>query len=1192
MISSHFKTSLFTAPKLAALAGMVLSALGVCHAQSGSFIIPGIRADGGTDFAYWDYFNRPPGAPTSTNYNYPNPPALIDGFGEDADGNPSTAFEDRTVLIQTGTDTAFITSSGAIYSFAEELAIEVPYEPPASSIGEVTNVIFQTQTGGARLNVNSVFLTYQDGGGQTVTLAPDFKGLDDPQSGAFTERIVCAFQWNLTGLDIREFKIVFTGPVSMPLWEAQLDVVVGEPFVQELGYLLVTRSRPLTRFGRPGVVDKNLPLSADGRFFLEGEELNLLADAEPGWEPTGWYYDGATQPGAALPLVFPAQDTTVTALFAPLSYGIWRTTMFYHANALLGTENDYTNEAISATEVDHDGDGLSNAGEYVFGGDPYTPDEARTRPQMLLVDVAGVLHPAIRYRSNGQTPEGSNDVVRRVRVKANGGEWQDNSGTPTTVTVSRELQPDGSALVTERALQPMSALTSVEMDVAWSVGGVEGSPLTPSPLAIETEPVLADGRLGAAYAAALAAGGGVEPYTWSVTGGALPPGLTLGGDGSLSGVPTTSGEFNFTAQVSDGIAQTTSQPFEITILPFEIITATPLTAHPLGEPAEAPLAVAGGTGPFSWQVIGGALPPGIDLSGAGVLTGTPSEAGLFEFTVQVTDTNDLTTSKTLTWAVTDLEIVTGSPLPVAVVNVPYNVALTAGNGTAPFTWAVTGGALPAGLNLSAEGVIQGTPTVAGNSSFTVQVTDAGGFHVSKVFDLVVSATYLPPVLDPIAFAPVTVGEEFVPYQLTAANYPKNFIVTGLPKGLKYVASTGVISGRVTAAGVYNVQVRAVNAGGSSATVSAPLVVRALPAGQTGTFTGLTGRDAAANGGLGGLLSLNTTPTGAFTVKIRAGSKTSSAKGFLNAAAPQVQATVNNTALALTLDADTGLVTGTHGAAAVSGWRLVWDKKANPASRYEGYYSVALTLADAEDSGVAAIPQGAGFATFTVAAAGTLKVAGKTADGQSLVSAATLGPDGQIAVYSPLYKNKGSALGEWMVVEDSGWPFLGSTVTGALTWSKPAAAGRGYAAGFGPLNLNVEGGYLASSPKKQVVLGLPEAGEVNLAFADGGLAESATDPDLANIPWTETYQAVIPAGRTLKVNKATGALNGTFTLTEPAPNALVRKNVKFFGQVVRTADAETKAFGYFLLPQIPASGQKPNTTPILSGAVFLTQPAAP
>ena len=133
---------LLTLPLVVAV--LVLSALGVCHAQSGSFIIPTIRANGGTDFAYWDLFRRPPGSSTSANFNFPNPPALIDGRGEDDDGNPTTAFASRTVLRQTGTPTAFITSSGAIYSFSDPLAVEVPYTAPAELTGQVTNVIFHS----------------------------------------------------------------------------------------------------------------------------------------------------------------------------------------------------------------------------------------------------------------------------------------------------------------------------------------------------------------------------------------------------------------------------------------------------------------------------------------------------------------------------------------------------------------------------------------------------------------------------------------------------------------------------------------------------------------------------------------------------------------------------------------------------------------------------------------------------------------------------------------------------------------------------------------------------------------------------------------------------------------------------------------------------------------------------------------
>ena len=410
-----------------------LLALGVCHAQSGSFVIPSNRANSGTDFAYWDLFARPPGSSSNTNYNFANPPALADGTGEDGDGNLTTAHAPRATLTQTGTPNCFVTSSGAIYSFSDVIAVEVNYQAPTGNSNEVTNVIFQTQTGGTRMDLASIRLRYTDASG-AHEVAPVFKALDDPQTGAFSERIISAFQWNLTGLGVTHFKITFSAPdASMPLWQAQMDVVQGTAFTQQLGYVLRTGARPITRHDVPGSVDKNLPPSADGRFFFENDQLSLLAVPEPDFVHTGWEYDGQTFATASFPLIFPAQDATVTALFAPSSYDIWREYFFDHANALLGLNDDFLNDAISAPAVDHDGDGLTNAGEYAFAGDPYAADAARTRPQLVLVNVGGTDYPAIRYRTNAASSS-STDVLFKPQLSIDGGStWQDNSSSPTTV---------------------------------------------------------------------------------------------------------------------------------------------------------------------------------------------------------------------------------------------------------------------------------------------------------------------------------------------------------------------------------------------------------------------------------------------------------------------------------------------------------------------------------------------------------------------------------------------------------------------------------------------------------------------------------------------------------------------------------------------------------------------------------------
>lgn len=462
---------------LAVIGALLLLGVGqTAQAQSGSFIIPLIRpsthADGGTDFAYWDLFERPPGSLVNYNYNYANPPALFGGLGMglglglDADDNPTTAFAPRATLWQTGTDTAFLTGSAAIYSFAEPTAFEVPYSPPAESMGEVTNVIFQTMTGGSGLDSTSMLLSYEDSGGQTHTVGPVFRAQDDPQSGAFSERTITAFQWNLTGLGIRDFKIVFhSAAESMTLWESQLDVVVGKPFTQQLGYLLDTRARPLVRFGRPGRVTLDAPPGTDERFILPGVGLTLVGTPESQWVTAGWVKDGVVTAGPTLPLTMPAEDVSVTVLFAPTTYATWRTRMFFHFNGLLGTENDYTNDAISAPDVDHDHDGLDNHLEYAFGCDPYTPDAARAvQPQSTVVD-GGQIYPSITYRTNGM-PVGQSTVSYRVQLSTDLATWADNvTSAGTTVEVSRVLQADGTTLVTERATQPIETFNRCFMQV-------------------------------------------------------------------------------------------------------------------------------------------------------------------------------------------------------------------------------------------------------------------------------------------------------------------------------------------------------------------------------------------------------------------------------------------------------------------------------------------------------------------------------------------------------------------------------------------------------------------------------------------------------------------------------------------------------------------------------------------------------
>jgi len=162
-------------------------------------------------------------------------------------------------------------------------------------------------------------------------------------------------------------------------------------------------------------------------------------------------------------------------------------------------------------------------------------------------------------------------------------------------------------------------------------------------------------------------------------------------------------------------------------LPPLSITTTSLPGGTIYTPyTPTTLAATGGEPPYNWSVIGGSLPPGLGLSSAGVISGTPIAGGVFSVTVQVADTLANAASKMLSITIqTGSLAITTTQLPAGTVNVPYSATLGASGGTPPYAWSIISGTLPINLNLDgASGVISGTPTVAGASNFTVQVQDS------------------------------------------------------------------------------------------------------------------------------------------------------------------------------------------------------------------------------------------------------------------------------------------------------------------------------------------------------------------------------------------------------------------------------------------------------------------------------------
>ena len=143
--------------------------------------------------------------------------------------------------------------------------------------------------------------------------------------------------------------------------------------------------------------------------------------------------------------------------------------------------------------------------------------------------------------------------------------------------------------------------------------------------------------IGQAYKAQLTASGGQLPYRWAVISGNLPSGLAVNLNGAITGMPTTSGTFPFTVQVTDNRGTRASKALSIAASSGLTITTTQLPNATQDVPYSTSLSAAGGSPPYTWSIVSGALPLGLTLSAGGAIQGTPSADGLSNFTAQVKD---------------------------------------------------------------------------------------------------------------------------------------------------------------------------------------------------------------------------------------------------------------------------------------------------------------------------------------------------------------------------------------------------------------------------------------------------------------------------------------------------------------------------------------------------------------------------
>jgi uncharacterized protein YhjY with autotransporter beta-barrel domain len=676
--------------------------------------------------------------------------------------------------------------------------------------------------------------------------------------------------------------------------------------------------------------------------------------------------------------------------------------------------------------------------------------------------------------------------------------------------------------------------------------------------------------IGTAYSRSLAASGGSTPYTWSLTGGALPAGLTLSSAGVISGTPTQAGSFNPVFTVTDSANRTASRTIAVNVsAPTLAITPTTLPDGVAGTAYSRSLGTSGGTAPYTYTLSAGTPPPGVTISSAGNVTGTPSTPGNYSFTVRSTDSSTgvgAPFSTTRTFSVTiSAPTITVAPatLPNPTVGVAYSQTVTAAGGTAPYTFAVTAGALPAGMSLAGGGALSGTPTAAGTFNFTVTATDNGGFTGSRAYTITVAAPTI--AVAPTTLPGATAGQAYSTTVTASGGTPAySYAVTAgsLPSGIT-MSQAGVVSGTSTVAGSFNFTVTATDSStGAGApfsgarsymlTVNAPTVVVAPTTLPNLAVGAAYSQNLAASGGTapyafavtagatpagvtlsaGGVLSGTPTASGTFNFTVTA----TDSSGFtgnraytVTVTAPTVTVAPSNLPNALAGQAYSSTLTATGGTApysfAITAGSLPSGISLSPAGVLSGTSTVSgtfnFTVSATDSSSGAGAPFSGSRAYSLTVDAPTVVVAPATLSNPSVATAysQTITASGGTAPYT--FAITAGATPSGLSLNAAGVLSGTPTAAGTFNFTVTATDGNGFN-GARAYTITVGGPTLVLTPTGQpgAHVGQPYTASFSTT---GGTA-----------PYHYTVSGSLPTGLTLADN---GTLSGTPTQAGSFPVAI-------------------------------------------------------
>jgi YVTN family beta-propeller protein len=498
-----------------------------------------------------------------------------------------------------------------------------------------------------------------------------------------------------------------------------------------------------------------------------------------------------------------------------------------------------------------------------------TDTDTNVGDEQVTFDIS-YLEPSVTTSSLSSGTEGT---AYRATLSGSSGiapySWSVSAGSlptgltlsPTTGAITGEPTTAGTFPFTVKLTDSASptsqtATKALSIDIAYGKPSVTTSSLVP-------------GTIGSSYDASVTGTNGIAPYSWTVSAGSLPTGLSLSTAGAITGKPAEAGTFDFTVKLTDSekpVNQTATKAQSIDIA-YDVpsVTTSSLPSGTVASRYDTTLTGSGGVGPYTWTITAGALPPGLTLNTTtGVVAGTPTSGGTFSFTVKLTDSEKpvgQTATKALSIDIAYTEpSVTTSSLPSGTVNSAYEAALTGSNGVGPYTWTIISGSLPAGLSLSPDGTISGTPTSGGTFDFTVRLTDsASPIHQTADKSLSIKVAYSEPAVTTGSLPSGTVGSA---YSATLAGSngvtPYSWTVTAgsLPPGLT-LSSSGTITGTPTASGTSTFTVQLTDSSiPTNQTATASLSISVQPAAVPKSGYDLVGSD-------GGVYVLPTGQSGGF-----------------------------------------------------------------------------------------------------------------------------------------------------------------------------------------------------------------------------------------------------------------------------------------------------------------------------------------